>query len=366
MIPLILTHTAGRHRFRSLCGCAGPRGAAAAERLFAPCSGAAAAIAGGGAAGASPERRRSRLTAFSGGSGLPLHQRHVVSRRRQDHRTQCASRRCACEQGQILARLDPSDAQQQASGCAGGSRCREASADVRAAAARSRPRPIRAEPDRRAQLEQTQDAYTAALDARDQAAAQQAVAQNNLQYNTLRADHDGFITSENADTGQVVAAGQAVYGLAWSGDTDVTIDAPEGRLGAIACGSAGRRDISGAAESTLRRTRAGGRPGRRSAKPYLPREAVVDSAGSRRPARHDGRGDAGQCRRAGASAVRAATAARCSWCRPPPSFIRAAQPAVWVVRPKDSTLELRPVTRQPLRRRDCDRDARDCRMAIRS
>jgi len=64
------------------------------------------------------------------------------------------------------------------------------------------------------QLEQTQDSFTAAL-AGGIRRAQLVVARNNLQYNTLIADHDGLITSENADTGQVVSAGQAVYGLAW-------------------------------------------------------------------------------------------------------------------------------------------------------
>ena len=58
------------------------------------------------------------------------------------------------------------------------------------------------------------------------------------EYNTLAADHDGVITSENADTGQVVSAGQAVYGLAWSGDMDVTLDAAASDLGRISIGQA--------------------------------------------------------------------------------------------------------------------------------
>src|SRR3569833_168512 len=86
------------------------------------------------------------------------------------------------------------------------------------------------------QMEQTQDAFIAAQAGRDQAAAQLIVASNNLQYNTLAADHDGAITSENVDTGQVVAAGQAVYGLAWSGDTDVTLDAAASDLARMAVG----------------------------------------------------------------------------------------------------------------------------------
>jgi RND family efflux transporter MFP subunit len=90
------------------------------------------------------------------------------------------------------------------------------------------------------QLEQTQDNFTAALAGRDQAAAQLVVARNNLHYNTLVADHDGLITSENADTGQVVSAGQAVYGLAWNGDTDVILDAAESDLGRISGGQAAK------------------------------------------------------------------------------------------------------------------------------
>src|ERR1700736_4850148 len=80
-------------------------------------------------------------------------------------------------------------------------------------------------------LEQTQDAYSAARAARDQAADQWVVARNTLLYHALVADHDGMITSENADTGQSVAAGQAVYGLAWTGDIDVNLDAAAGDLG---------------------------------------------------------------------------------------------------------------------------------------
>jgi RND family efflux transporter MFP subunit len=140
------------------------------------------------------------------------------------------------KQGQIVARLDPLDAQKQM-------------ASARAAVAAAEHRLVFAEQqlDRDTaqashdliatnQLEQTQDAFSAAQAARDQAAAQLVVASNNVQYNTLVADHDGVITSENADTGQVVSAGQAIYGLAWSGALDVTLDAAASDLGRIAVG----------------------------------------------------------------------------------------------------------------------------------
>jgi membrane fusion protein, multidrug efflux system len=144
----------------------------------------------------------------------------------------------AVKQGQVIARLDPIDAQKQ-----------EASAKAALSAAEHRLAFAQQQLDRDKaqseqnliaanQLEQTQDAFTTALAGRDQAAAQWVVARNTLQYNTLVADHDGVITSENADTGQVVSAGQAVYGLAWTGDRDVILDAAEGELGRISVGQA--------------------------------------------------------------------------------------------------------------------------------
>jgi membrane fusion protein, multidrug efflux system len=146
----------------------------------------------------------------------------------------------AVKQGQLIAQLDPVDAQKQA-----------ASAQAALDAAEHRLVYAQQQLDRDKaqneanliaanQLEQTQDNFTAALAGRDQAAAQLVVARNNLQYNTLVADHDGLITSENADTGQVVSAGQAVYGLAWNGDTDVILDAAESDLGRISTGQAAK------------------------------------------------------------------------------------------------------------------------------
>jgi membrane fusion protein, multidrug efflux system len=249
----------------------------------------------------------------------------------------------AVRQGQILARLDPSDAQQQVTGA-------QAALD----AAKHRLTFAQQQLDRdRAQfeqnlisalqLEQTQDSYTAALDARDQAVAQQAVAQNNLQYNTLRAEHDGFITSENADTGQVVVAGQAVYGLAWSGDTDITIDAPEGRLGSISVGQqatvtfpalpdrrfqARVREVSPAADPQSRTYRV------KLTLTPPDHDVRLGMTGEARLANTEGQGG-GIVAGRGRSGVFVVPATAI--------FHQGAQPAVWVVRPQDSTLELRPV-----------------------
>jgi RND family efflux transporter MFP subunit len=140
------------------------------------------------------------------------------------------------KKGEIVAQLDPIDAQRQAASAkatldAAEHRLLFAKQQLDRDSAQSEQNLIAAN-----QLEQTQDAYSAAQAGREQAAAQWVVARNNLEYNTLIADHDGLITSENADTGQVVSAGQAVYGLAWSGDIDVTLDAAASDLGRIAVG----------------------------------------------------------------------------------------------------------------------------------
>jgi RND family efflux transporter MFP subunit len=140
--------------------------------------------------------------------------------------------------GQIVARLDPADAQKNVS---------KAQAQLDAAQHRLIYAKQQLERDSAqagenliapAQLEQTQDAYAAAAAQRDSAQAQLALARDQLQYTTLTADHAGVITAELAETGQNVAVGQGVYTLAWSGDVDIVCDAPEQTLPALAVGRA--------------------------------------------------------------------------------------------------------------------------------
>ena len=140
------------------------------------------------------------------------------------------------KKGEVVARLDAIDAQQQAAGAQAALEAAEhrllfAKQQLDRDSAQAAQNLIAAN-----QLEQTQDAFSAAQAAQVQAAAQRDIARNNLQYNSLIADHDGVITSEGADTGQVVAAGQSIYGLAWSGAVDATLDAAASDLGRIAIG----------------------------------------------------------------------------------------------------------------------------------
>ncbi|HTJ91701.1 MAG TPA: efflux RND transporter periplasmic adaptor subunit [Pararobbsia sp.] len=237
--------------------------------------------------------------------------------------------------GEVVARLDPADSQKQV-----------ASAQASLDAAEHRLVFARQQLDRDKaqaaqnliaanQLEQTQDNYASALAGRDQAAAQLVVAQNNLQYNTLSADHDGWITSENADTGQVVSAGQAVYGLAWSGDVDVILDAAESDLGRIQVGQGasvtfqalpGRRydakvrEIAPAADPQSRTFRV---------------KLTLTQPGNE--VRLGMTGDA-------ALAAQATGNTTASFTVPSTAiFHQGRKPAVWVIRTSDSTLELRPV-----------------------
>jgi len=184
------------------------------------------------------------------------------------------------------------------------------------------------------QLDQTHDAYAQALAARDQARQQLALAHDQLRYNTLVADHDGTITSEVAEVGQVLAAGQAVFGFAWSGERDVFIGVPEDQLAGVAVGQAATislpalpgksysarvRDISPAADPQARTYRV---------KLALEADGQQLPLGMTAQVALAPRADAGRDVRIPATAL----------------FHDKEQPAVWVVRPSDSTLELRPVT----------------------
>jgi multidrug efflux system membrane fusion protein len=199
-------------------------------------------------------------------------------------------------------------------------------------------------------LEQTQDAYSAARSARDQAADQWVVARNAQQYHALVADHDGTITSENADTGQYVSAGQAVYGLAWAGDIDVNLDAAAGDLGRMTIGqpadvafsalpgrrfAARVREVAPAADPQSRTYRVKltltGGPGADAVRLGMTGDAVLSPA-------------SGSDAQPENSAHTAATAAPVFKIPATAIFHHGSAPAVWVIRGGDSTLELRPVT----------------------
>ncbi|WNC91386.1 efflux RND transporter periplasmic adaptor subunit [Paraburkholderia sp. FT54] len=240
--------------------------------------------------------------------------------------------------GQIVARLDPADAQKNA-----------ASAQAQLAAAQHALVYAKQQLDRDqaqarenliapAQLEQTTNAYASAAAQRDQAAQQAALSKDQLQYTTLAADHAGVITAEQADTGQNVSAGQAVYNLAWSGDIDVVCDVPESALAALSVGqtanvtlaalpgrklSARVRELSPAADPQSRTYRA---------------KLTLENPGP--DVRLGMTADIELAAPANASANQHG-----SFTVPATAlFHDGMQPAVWIVRAADNALELRRVT----------------------
>jgi membrane fusion protein, multidrug efflux system len=270
----------------------------------------------------------------------------------------------AVHKGDVVARLDSIDAEKQAASA----RAALQAAESRLTFAKQQIERDRAQASQeliaQSQLEQTQDAYTAALAARAQAVDQLALALNTLRYNSLIAEHDGIITSENADTGQVVSAGQPVYGFAWSGETDVILDAAPSDLPLLTTGRAASvtflalperrfearvREVSPAADPQSRTYRAKltlADPGP-DVHLGMTGEAMIARASSSR-----GSGATPSAATPGAATPGAATpgaatpgAATAGVFEIPATavFHQGENSAVWTIRPSDSTLVLRPV-----------------------
>lgn len=253
-------------------------------------------------------------------------------------------------QGQIVARLDPADQQRNA-----------ASAQADLAAARERLATAQQQWQRDTaqahenlisalQLEQTQDALAAAQSQAKDAEQRAGLAANQLGYTNLLAQHDGVISAEQANTGEVLSAGQAVFSLAWSGATDVTTELAESQVGAVHLGAAARITLAAlpghVLHGTLREISPAADPQSRTfhAKITLDTpdpelrlgmtgEVALDTAD--RPA--------AQPTKTAAAANSATTPAANLLIPATALFHQGDQPAVWVVR-ADGKLELRQVT----------------------
>ncbi len=147
------------------------------------------------------------------------------------------------KRGDLLATLDPGDQQAQA---------RAAQARLSAAQAewgRARADQVRFAALAKDQLisRSTMDAHNAsAAAAQDQvtvARAELDVARNQAAYSRLQAPADGVITSRQAEAGQVVAAGQAIFTLAVDGAREVAFAVPESQKAAIHPGQAVRVEV---------------------------------------------------------------------------------------------------------------------------
>lgn len=132
--------------------------------------------------------------------------------------------------GQVLARLDPADMRLSTEAAA--SQLQAARSDFNQAKADlERFRELR---DKQfiseAEFERRQTAYDVARARHEQAQAQLSMSRNQTGYAALMADHDGVVTAQLAEVGQVVAAGQPVVRVARAGEKEVEIPVPESRL----------------------------------------------------------------------------------------------------------------------------------------
>ena len=118
--------------------------------------------------------------------------------------------------GQVLARLDPTDAGLQSS------------------AAQAQYQLAESEAVRYRELRSKGFVSQSVLDVKEAAlqatAAQAGLARNQSAYTTLRAGHAGVVAATLAEAGQIVSAGQPVLRLAQDGEREVAIAIPEAQF----------------------------------------------------------------------------------------------------------------------------------------
>lgn len=236
--------------------------------------------------------------------------------------------------GQVVAKLDPADATKNAAAA----KAQLSAAQHQLDYARQQLERDRAQARENliaaTQLEQTRNAYASALAQRDQAAQQAALSADQLNYTTLKADHAGLITAEQADTGQNVAAGTPVYQLAWSGDIDAICDVPESVLAGLAVGQRAQVTLASLPGKTytalLREIAPAADPQSRTYRVKLTLELPTPDVrlGMTANISFENRGtDNADTYTVPATAL----------------FHDAKEPAVWIVKPDANTLELRRV-----------------------
>ncbi len=218
--------------------------------------------------------------------------------------------------GQALARLDPADIALAAT---------QAEAQLRLA---------EAEAQRYRDLRTKNFISQSALDSREMAlqtaAAQGELARNQRSYAVLRADKAGVIAQVLAEPGQVVAAGQAVFRLAESGENEIAIAMPESQIEGLKIGASATVELwagKGALRGRLRELSPVADPASRT---YAARVSLLESD----PATALGMTATVRFSRDQVMALIVPHTA---------IFQQGAQPAVWVLNP-DDTLALRPVT----------------------
>lgn len=220
--------------------------------------------------------------------------------------------------GQPLARLDAADLALRAS---------ETEAQLALAGA---------EAQRLRDLQAKHFVSQAAVDARDTALktahAQAALARNQSAYATLYADRDGVVAEVLAQPGQVLAAGQAVFRLAWAGEREVAIAIPEAAIAGIKVGSAAEISLWSTPERVWRgRVRELAPVADAATRSYAARVSFVEDGAQAAPPL--GMSATVKLRLPAATALRVPIAS---------IFQQGEQPALWVI-DENNKLNLRPV-----------------------
>lgn len=140
--------------------------------------------------------------------------------------------------GQVVARLDPADAEHNAASARAELESARQHLDAAEKQLKRDTEQARENLISPQQLEQSQDAAAAAQAQFKAAQARSAVAGNQRGYTALLAEHDGVISAEQANTGDVLSAGQPVFSLAWSGAVDVVTDVADNQVARIRPGAA--------------------------------------------------------------------------------------------------------------------------------
>jgi multidrug efflux system membrane fusion protein len=244
----------------------------------------------------------------------------------------------AVRRGDLLAELDPGDLRLQAQ-----------AAQAQLAAAEAELARAGADRARFARLAEQQLVSRSALDAQDAAhaaAAGQAkaaranfdVARNQAGYSQLRAPRDGVIAARQAEAGQVVAAGQAVFTLAGDAGREIAIALPESVIRGFRVGQAVLVELWNAPATrlpgTIREIAPAADPQTRT---YAARVALAGAAADAV--------ELGQSARVYARAGDGSDAARSALTLPLAAIQRGASGAteVWVVDPASHALHSTPV-----------------------
>ncbi len=142
----------------------------------------------------------------------------------------------AVSAGQVLARLDPQDLALSADSSRANVAARRAQLEVAQANFERDRKMLAFGGISQLAFDNSQALYLAAKAQLAAEEAQSRVAANQAAYANLRADHDGTVTQILAEAGTVVAPGQIVARLAWSGENEIETSVPEDQVQSLHAG----------------------------------------------------------------------------------------------------------------------------------